>query len=598
MPSEEIIRAKEFLEKLEKNATAYKTILDSFPDFIGVVDSEGRLLSVNRSFVEALGVNEEEILGTPIMSFVHPDDFEKAIKLFKDALYGKKIVRGELKVLIGGKEYFLDVSGRFVEFGNFKFGIVVSKDITEKVKLEKRVREREEFYRKVIDRSISGFMLLEIDKIVFLNKTAEKITKYSAEELEGRSVEILFDPNIVDRVKETIERILCGESLEIITRFLRKDGVERYARVVANLIEKDRGLILVSFDDITEKRESEKKLEEREILYRTLVENSHTGIFIIQNNKIVYANDKVYEILQYSQEELSKLPHPYEIISPEFRDLTKQRYWAREKGLEVPESYEIKVRTKEGDEKWLKVLAKRIKYRGKPAVIVNIADITKIKEDEEFLRRMNDLLRVASEIKGSLLHETSEFRILSNLKNSFEKLNAEVGIYLAENGFEPLSEPLKILDSESLNVKVNLDRVFQEFRNGMWFTFIPIYRDKLHSLVVIARNNSFTEEELRIISTISQDVSMRFRFLKVEKEREMALKMIMENLEQFEELADKLRNPLAVIKGYLEIRNEVSEEEFIKKITEHVHKIEEILDKLRYQELATYEMKKFLEKSS
>lgn len=598
MSHKEEIKAREFLNELEKNSETYKTILDAFPDFMGIIDSEGKILSVNRSFIQASGMKEEEIIGVPIISFVHPEDLEKAIKLFEDMLKGNKTIRGELRAIIGKKEYLLDVSGRFIEFKNYKFGIVVSKDITEKVRLEKRFREREEFYRKVIDCSISGFLLLERDKIVFVNKTAEEITKYSAEELEGQNIEILFDQKLANNVKRAIERLLNGESLELITRFLRKDGVNRYARVVANLIEKDRGLILVSFDDLTEKRESEKKLEEREILYRTLVESSHTGIFIIQNNKIVYANNKVYEMLGYSQEELSKLFHPYDIISPDFREITKQRYWARERGSEVPESYEIKVRTKDGTEKWLKVLAKRIKYKGKPAVMVNIADITKLKEDEEALRRMNDLLRVASEIKGMLLHENSEFRILSNLKRSFEKLNAEVGVYLLENDFKPISDSLKLKNFEFLNEKKNLDCILQEFRDDKWFTFIPIHEDGLWSLLVILRNESFTEEELRIISTISHDVSMRLKFLKIEKEKEMALKVIVENLRQFEELADKLRNPLAVIKGYLEIKNEVSEEEFIDRIVEHVDKIEMILDELRYRELATYEMKKLLEKES
>jgi tRNA nucleotidyltransferase (CCA-adding enzyme) len=88
---------------------------------------------------------------------------------------------------------------------------------------------------------------------------------------------------------------------------------------------------------------------------------------------------------------------------------------------------------------------------------------------------------------------------------------------------------------------------------------------------------------------------MRLKPLKVEKEKEKALRLIMENLENFEELADKLRNPLAVIKGYLEVREEVPESEFIRNISEHAAKIEKILDELRIKELQTYEMKKALE---
>ncbi|MEG9195022.1 MAG: histidine kinase dimerization/phospho-acceptor domain-containing protein [Candidatus Methanoglobus sp.] len=85
---------------------------------------------------------------------------------------------------------------------------------------------------------------------------------------------------------------------------------------------------------------------------------------------------------------------------------------------------------------------------------------------------------------------------------------------------------------------------------------------------------------------------MRLKSLKVEKEKEKALRLIMKNLENFEKLAYELRNPLAVIKGYLEIREEVPESEFIRNISEHAAKIEKILDELRIKELQTYEMKK------
>lgn len=595
MSSEDISKADKLLEELESNSETYRSIFEAFPDFIGIIDSKGRILRANKSFLQATGLREEEIVGVNALSFVHPEDAEKAHEIFKMASKSDKIVRREIRALIGGKEYYLEVYGRFIYYGGLKFGIFVAKDITEKVKLEKAIMEREEFYRNVLDCSISGFLILEKDRILFANRTVEKITGYSVEELLGKSVEILFEERLVESVRGTIERILSGESVDLVTRFLSKGRAVRYARVVASLIDKKSDLILVSFEDITEKREYEKKLEEREQLYRTLVESSHTGIFIIQNNKIIYANNVVSKILGYSAEEIRKLSHPYDVISPEYREIAKKRYWAREKGLKVPESYEIKVQTKYGEEKWLRVLAKRIKYKGKPAVMVNIADITKLKEDEERLKKMNELLRIAGEIKGMLIHENSEFRILKNIKLSLEKLNAEVAVFLYESEFLPFSLPSKFIDLEILSDKREIKETVQEFKHGEWFTFIPAFIDGLRALIVLARREKFTEEELGVLSTISHDLSMRLKAMRLEKEKEIARRMIVENIGQFEELADKLRNPLAVIKGYIEIRKEFSEEEFISRLSEHVDKIERILDELRAREIATYEMKKILE---
>lgn len=596
MQMRDITEIKKIQKELEESRETYKTIFEAYPDFMSIVDSEGKIISINKNFLKRYGLDEKELMGTSIMSFVHPEELNKASALLKNAIETKNIVRDTLRVIVAGEELIVDISLRFLKVRGKIFGIIVGKDITEKVKLEEEIRRREEFYRYIIDSNIAGFLLLENSKIVFANKTVAKITGYSEEELLGQPADIFLEEEDKEKFRQVVDIILEGKEIDIISRFRRKDGRRGYARILANLMEyKGRKLILVSFEDITDKREVERKLEERNIIYKTLVENSHTGIFIIQNNKIVFANEVIGRILGYTIEEINSLEHPYNIIAPEFRNIAIERYKAREKGLEVPDSYEVKIIAKDGKEKWLSVRAKGIKYKGAPAVMVNIADVTKLKENEEMLRRMNAILRIISEIKGMLIQESSELGIFSNLKSSLEKLNADVGIYFVDSNSIRSLISLKHSYLDFLSNKIHLKEICQEYIGDKWLTFIPISDGGLHSIVVMARNEKFTEEELKAISTISQDVSMRLKALKIEKEKERALKLIMENLEHFEELADKLRNPLAVIKGYLEIKDEVPETEFIKNISDHADRIEKILDELRFKEFATYEMKKVLE---
>jgi PAS domain S-box-containing protein len=594
MPSEGTQGLRDLLRKIENSGEAFRAILEAFPDFILILDFEGRILGVNRGFMQASGLKCEEVVGISAISFVHSEDTEKALKILKEAFESDKIVRGEIRAKIGANEFVLDVSCRCINYDGMRLGIFVAKDVTEKVGLERKTAETEMFHKNIIDCSISGFLMLQRERIVFANRTVEKITGYSVDELLGKSIEIFFEPRLTKSVRETVEKVLRNESVELVTSFLRKDGEKRYAKVFANLIDGGKDLILVSFEDITDKREYERKLEERELLYRTLVENSHTGIFIIQNNKIIYANDVVSKMLGYTIEDIRKFSHPYDIVSPEFREMAKRRYLARERGLKVPDSYELKVQTKDWKEKWVKVLAKRIKYKGKPAVIVNIADVTNLKENEEKLSRMNALLRVSGEISGMLIQENSEFRILSHIRFSLEKLQARVGVFLFESEFVPFSVPSELLALD-LSGKEGIRDVVQEYRSGKFYTFIPAFAEKLVALVVVERDDNFTEDELRVISTISQNLSMRLKALKVEREKDLAHRIIVENIKQFEELADKFRNPLAVIKGYLEIRDEIPEGEFVKKLSEHVEKMERILDELRTREMATYKLKKILE---
>ncbi|MEM0302333.1 MAG: PAS domain S-box protein [Archaeoglobaceae archaeon] len=591
----DITELKRVQKELEESKETYKTIFEAYPDFIAVVDVDGKILNINQNFLKRYKIDENRVLGASVLSFVHPEELEKTAELLKKATESRGIIRSTIKGLVKGEELIVDVAIRYIKSGKKTFGIIVGKDIIDKARLEEELKRREELYRNIIDSNLAGLLLIENFKIIFANKAVTKITGYSEEELLGKSADIFFEPEDVENFKKAVKDILEGNKIDIISRFRRKDGERGYVRIMASLMEyKGRKLILTSFEDITDKREIEKKLEERNILYRTLVESSHTGIFIIQDNKIVFANEVVARMLGYTIDEINSLPHPYSIISPEFREIAMERYRAREKGLEVPDSYELKVITKDGKEKWLKVLAKRIKYKGSPAVMVNIADITSIKENEEMLKRMNTLLRVAGEIKGMLIQEKSEINIFSKLKSCLEKLDAKVLVYYS-NGVHSQKKDLLWNLLDSVRDKINAGEVIQKFVDGKWLTFLPIYENRLHSVLILKRSHRFTEDELRVISTIAQDVSMRLKALKVEKEQERALKLIMENLEQFEELADKLRNPLAVIKGYLEIRDEVPEEEVIKNIWEHANRIEKILDELRFKELATYQMKKILE---
>lgn len=586
----EIAETKKILKELEESRKMYKTIFEAFPDFIGLIDKEGRIVSANENFLKASNLSEEEIRGKSVFYFVHPDDAEKALRIFKSALETGSIVRDRIKAVINGKEFVLDISARLIAE---EFAIVVFKDVTESARLEREIYERGRFLEKILDSSVSGYLILKGDKIIYANRTAEEITGYSKEELMDKDATIFFEEEFHERVREVTLRILKGESFRGITRTLRKDGNIRYIEVFGVPLDyKNERFVLLSFEDITDKRAVERKLEESEKLYRTLVESSHTGIFIIQKDKIRYANQKTQEILGYTLEEINALEHPYDIISPEFREMTKERYRARERGENVPESYEIKVKTKDGKEKWLKILARRIKYKNEPAVLVNIADITKLKEDEETLRRMNTLLRVSVEIKDMLLREENEYAILLKTREILEKLGVECGIYVGKDNV-PLYVPQSMID---LDLKCLTPQVstFQQKSND-YLLSLPIHDENLPSVLVLRRKSPFTEEELNVVKSIVKDISMRFKALKIERERELAYRIILENLKQFEELADRLRNPLAIIKGYIEIRGEVGDSEVLNKLQTQVDRIEKILDELRFREIATLELKKMLE---
>jgi len=155
-------------------------------------------------------------------------------------------------------------------------------------------------------------------------------------------------------------------------------------------------------------------LQESEEMYKTLIENSLTGIFIHQDGKYVFVNDRFAEIHGYKPEEL--VGKEYLMLIPlDERSELQQVAQKRLDGAAVSPCYEVRRLRKDGTTIWCEMMATRIEYRGKPAIMGNIIDITKRKRAEEGLRqsekrlyqekRRMELLRFANDVALKLMHE-------------------------------------------------------------------------------------------------------------------------------------------------------------------------------------------------
>ncbi|HID30087.1 MAG TPA: PAS domain-containing sensor histidine kinase, partial [Desulfobacterales bacterium] len=126
------------------------------------------------------------------------------------------------------------------------------------------------------------------------------------------------------------------------------------------------------FWDIFQVEEALRKSEDK---YETLVESSLTGIYIDQDGKIAFANKKFAEICGYSKNELVGM-ESWRLVHPEDRALTDEMRAKRLKGEEVIPRYEARALTKEGETIWIARRNTQIEYRGKPAILGNIVEIT------------------------------------------------------------------------------------------------------------------------------------------------------------------------------------------------------------------------------
>ncbi|MCK5023008.1 MAG: PAS domain S-box protein, partial [Candidatus Aenigmarchaeota archaeon] len=167
------------------------------------------------------------------------------------------------------------------------------------------------------------------------------------------------------------------------------------------------------------KRKESEGNESPDELYKVLLEHSLQGIVVIQDFRIVFANKNFAKISGYTIKEMLSLSREKvkEMVHPEDQSLVWGRLRDRLAWKKIPPHYEYRGIRKNGSVCFLEMFASRITYRGKPAIIGTIIDITEQKKTERAIRE--------SEGKYRNLVEMAPYGIVSvDLKGVVKSCNA------------------------------------------------------------------------------------------------------------------------------------------------------------------------------
>jgi PAS domain S-box-containing protein len=156
----------------------------------------------------------------------------------------------------------------------------------------------------------------------------------------------------------------------------------------------------VSDGQISDRIRLDTALREGEEKFRNLAEHSLQGIFLIQDEKVVFANRRASEIMEIPHAELSAMGLDQMLqtfIHPDYREGMRAQHFRRLLG-ELPSlKYEVKALTLSGEDRWAEIHATTTVYGGRPAVQLAIADVTARKEAEQALRESEEKYRLLVE---------------------------------------------------------------------------------------------------------------------------------------------------------------------------------------------------------
>lgn len=229
---------------------------------------------------------------------------------------------------------------------------------------------------------------------------------------------------------------------------------------------------------IIERRQTEQSLLESERRFRTLVENSPTGIFIVQDGRVVYENPE--EIMQPGP--LAQLFSRGSVENIHSEDIAKvmRGYHDLVSGRTANLHTDFRIFQWSDDEsdidvRWVACRASIIEYMGKKAILVNKLDVTRIKELEHLLRvedKMASLGRVASSIAHEIRNPLSGINIfVNNLEKILPRGEGQAKakeilrqIKTASNGIEAVIR--RVMDfarpSEPKIIMADLNRIIEE----------------------------------------------------------------------------------------------------------------------------------------
>ncbi|MBN1338171.1 MAG: PAS domain S-box protein [Bacteroidales bacterium] len=330
-------------------------------------------------------------------------------------------------------------------------------------------------------------------KFVYVNNTAARMLGYENRESllrkEAGGIYRYEDTRKI-YVKELIQKgFLSVREVEL----KKKDGSFFWAEISARTNYSPQKEIL-GFDgyiiDITAQKKANDLLRTSEEKFRLLSENIRSAIFIFDTSgRYIYMNPASLVITGYSEEEL-KSKQFYEIVHPDFIDFVKKRGQARLAGKTVPVSYEFKILTKDGEERWVEVSNSMMMLEGEPVVLGTAIDVTNRKMADAFVRESEKKYKALYSLFRLMSDNVPDMIWAKDLKNRYIFANKS----LCENLLctSDTSEPIG---------KTDLYFAERERRkhpgDPEWHTFGKICSDS-DDLVISARKAVRTDEPGRV----------------------------------------------------------------------------------------------------
>lgn len=416
-------------KELAGSRELYHTLIDSSPDSVTVTDHYGNLVFASRRALELFGHDPgEKLEGISAFSWVPEESKKETAEKFQNVLTtGNFAINTITLQKKDGTLFKAEVSAsRYTDcFGNPRGLIIVTRDITEKLELERRIAEDHIRRKILIDESGDGIVILDDSGKVFeANKKFAEMLGYTFDEIKKTSVSDWDHYFSGEELKTLLELDLAG-TFNCETVHTRKDGSDFDVEISINKASVNgKRLIFCVCRDITKRKAVQKKIKENEEHFSKIFHTSPVGISInrISDGMYLDVNEALLKIGGFTRDEvIGRTSIELNI----FDENTRSIYMKKLKEYGKISNEEITYKRKDGTSANVIISMEPIEINGETSILGTAIDITDKKHSQEELVR-------SLEEKNILLKEL-QHRVKNNLSVISSLLHLEMGNLDDEN---------------------------------------------------------------------------------------------------------------------------------------------------------------------
>lgn len=393
------------LTRSEHSLRLFRRLIDASNDSVLVIDPDRScILDVNESACRDLGYTRAELLSMKVPEIIAAADEGEFQAMVENLKLGDPLILNRVYKRKDGSTYPVEASLKYVELER-NYVIAVSRDVSERFKAERALRESEDRYRDLVEHSEDLVCTHDLSgRLLSVNATPARILGYEPAELLNMPMRDLIVPEYRSLFDEYLNRIKISGAEQGLLLVQTRSG-ERRTWEYNNTLRTEgvaspvvRGMA----HDITERRKAELALLESEQRYRRLFEENLAGVVISTvEGQVVDCNNAWARMLGYSRSEEIRGRQAADFYFDPAARTSVMEQLKQEGALRARE---IQLRRKDGTPVW--VLFDLVLLKGPDGTQMAQATLIDIsvrkRAEQDLLRREEDLCRSEERFRVAL----------------------------------------------------------------------------------------------------------------------------------------------------------------------------------------------------